>query len=261
METTGWNQMADWWDEQLGDDGDLWHRTLIDPPVFMLAGDVAGQRVLDLACGNGYMSRRFARQGAHVIGVDANAPIIERARAREAREPLGITYHAADAAHLDMLADGAFDLAVCNMALMDIADAAGAIQEVSRVLRPQGRFVASLSHPCFDKVNTSGWAIERIYPNTTIWRKMSRYRAIAVDDMPWLRIGDQPIITQAYHRPLSWYFRILRAAGFVVAALEEPEPTEEFLANSPQGSWIAEIPLHCVIEAWKLELAQPTPPA
>jgi hypothetical protein len=38
----------------------------------------------------------------------------------------------------------------------------------------------------------------------------------------------------------------------VVAALEEPEPTEEFLASSEQGAWIAEIPLHCVIEAWKV---------
>jgi hypothetical protein len=38
----------------------------------------------------------------------------------------------------------------------------------------------------------------------------------------------------------------------VVAALEEPEPTEEFLTASPQGPWIAEIPLHCVIEACKV---------
>ncbi len=256
MEVIGWDHMSDWWDAQHGDEGNLWHRALIDPPVFKLVGDVAGQRVLDLACGNGYMSRRFARQGAPVTGVDATAPIIERARAREANEPLGITYHIADAAHLGMLEDGAFDVVVCNMALMDIADATGAIQEVSRVLRPQGRFIASFSHPCFDKVNTSGWAIERIYPNTTIWRKMSRYRELSVDDLPWLRADDQPIITHAYHRPLSWYFRALRAAGFVVAALEEPEPTEEFLANSPQGQWIAEIPLHCVIEAWKVS-AQP----
>jgi hypothetical protein len=41
----------------------------------------------------------------------------------------------------------------------------------------------------------------------------------------------------------------------VVASLEEPEPTEEFLAASPQGAWIAEIPLHCVIEAWKASRA------
>lgn len=204
MSASGWDHMAEWWDEHLGDTGDLWHRTLIDPPLLELCGEVDGLHVLDLACGNGYLSRRFARQGATVIGVDANAPILERARQREAREPLGVAY------------------------------------------------VASFSHPCFDKVDTSGWSIEHIYPVTTIWRKMSRYREIAVAEVPWLSVPNQTVYTRAYHRPLSWYFRALRAAGLVVAALEEPEPTAEFLAGSPQGPWIAEIPLHCVIEAWKL---------
>ena len=124
--------------------------------------------MLDLACGNGYISRRFARAGGNVVGVDGSGAIVERARAREAREPLGITYHVADAADLEMLEDGAFDLVVCNMALMDIADADAAIEEVARVLVPDGRFVASIAHPCFDKMETSGWAIERIYPTTTI---------------------------------------------------------------------------------------------
>ena len=253
MNTFGWDQMTDWWDEKLGDEGDLWHRALIDPPLLRLVGEVSGMQLLDLACGNGYLSRRFARQGAIVTGVDANAPLIERVRTREARELLGITYHVADAAQLDMLEDSAFDLVISNMALMDIENATGAIQEVSRVLRSKGRFVASLSHPCFDKVNTSGWAIEQIYPTTTIWRKMSHYREEAVDDLPWQQIPGQVINTRAYHRPLSWYFRTLRASGLVVAALEEPEPTEEFLASSEQGPWIAEIPLHCVIEAWKVK--------
>lgn len=252
MSISGWNQMADWWDEKLGDEGDLWHRTLIDPPLLQLVGDVKGVRLLDLACGNGYLSRRFARQGAIVTSVDANEPVIERARMREAQESLGITYHVADAAHLPMLEEGTFDLVVCNMALMDIEDASGAIQEVARVLRQKGRFVASLSHPCFDKVNTSGWAIELIYPTTTIWRKMSHYREIAVDELPWQQAPGQIVYTRAYHRPLSWYFGTLRASGLVVAAFEEPEPTEEFLTSSPEGPWIAEIPLHCVIEAWKV---------
>ena len=252
MSSTGWNQMADWWDEKIGDEGDLWHRTLIDPPLLHLVGEVGGARLLDLACGNGYLSRRFARQGAIVTGVDANAPLIEQVRKREEQELLGITYYVADAAHLEMLDDGAYDVVVCNMALMDIEDAAGAIQEVARVLRPKGRFVASLSHPCFDKVNTSGWAIEQIYPITTIWRKMSHYREIVIDELPWLQVHGQTVYTLSHHRPLSWYFRSLRAAGMVVASLEEPEPTEEFLASSEQGPWIAEIPLHCVIEAWKV---------
>ena len=120
------------------------------------------------------------------------------------------------------------------------------------MLRPRGRFVASLAHPCFDKMATSGWAIERIYPVTTVWRKMSRYREIAAAEVPWLRVSDRTVYTRAYHRPLSWYVRTLRAAGMLVAALEEPAPTDEFLAASEQGPWIAEIPLHCVFEAWKL---------
>ncbi|HEX4206169.1 MAG TPA: class I SAM-dependent methyltransferase [Ktedonobacteraceae bacterium] len=253
MSSFGWDQMAEWWDEKLGDDGDLWHRALIDPPLIRLVGEVSGIRMLDLACGNGYLSRRFARQGASVIGVDANAPVIERARAREMQDPLGITYHVSDAARLEMLEDDSFDLVICNMALMDIENAAGAIQEVARVLQPRGRFVASLSHPCFDKVSTSGWDIERIYPNTTIWRKMSHYREIATDSVPWLKVPDGVVNTAAYHRPLSWYFRTLRTAGLVVSALEEPEPTEEFLEHSEQGPWIAEIPMHCVIETWKVK--------
>jgi len=64
-------------------------------------------------------------------------------------------------------------------------------------------------------------------------------------------VPGQTVMTRAYHRPLSWYFRALRAAALVVAALEEPEPTEE-LASSTQGPWIAEIPLHLVLEAWKI---------
>ena len=156
MTDNGWAQMAAYWDEQAGDAGDLWHRSLIDPPLLNLAGDTAGLRVLDLGCGNGYLSRRFARQGAIVTGVDASAPIIERAQAREAREPLGVTYHVVDAAHLDMLVDSSCDLVISNMALMDIEDATGTIQEVARILRPQGRFIFSMCHPCFDKVNTSG---------------------------------------------------------------------------------------------------------
>jgi ubiquinone/menaquinone biosynthesis C-methylase UbiE len=253
MSTSGWEIMADWWNEKLGDDGDLWHRTLIDPPLIQLVGEVAGLHMLDLACGNGYLSRRFARQGAIVTGIDASAPIIEHTRKREAQEPLAITYYVANAAHLDMLEDATFDLVICNMALMDIEDAAAAIQEVSRVLRPMGRFVASLSHPCFDKMETSGWDIEHIYPITTVWRKMSRYRELAVADTPWKNVYGQVVNTRAYHRPLSWYFRTLRSSGLVVAALEEPEPTEELLAKSSQGPWIAEIPLHCVIEAWKFQ--------
>jgi SAM-dependent methyltransferase len=153
------------------------------------------------------------------------------------------------AERLDMLEEASFDVVVCNMALMDIENAAGAISETARVLRLGGRLVASLSHPCFDIPNASAWVVERIDLTTTIWRKVSRYREFFMGLCPW-RVGPSQIVhTPAYHRPLSWYFHSFRAAGFVVTMLAEPEPADEFVADEPQGRWIALIPLHCVIEA------------
>jgi SAM-dependent methyltransferase len=75
MSSSGWDHMAEWWDDHLGEEGDLWHRALIDPPLLRLAGQVSGKCVLDLACGNGYLSRRFAREArqGHRSGCECTA--------------------------------------------------------------------------------------------------------------------------------------------------------------------------------------------
>jgi SAM-dependent methyltransferase len=244
--------MATWLDEKHQDEGDLWHRALIDPSVFRLLGPVTGQRVLELACGNGYLAHKLARLGAEVTAIDASPALIALAKKRSARLQLAIAYHVADAARIEVLLDASFDVVVSNMALMDIEDAAGAIREVARVLRTAGRFIASLSHPCFDVPNASAWVIERADFQTRVWRKTGRYRDAFKGSIPWQLAGPRGFHqTPAFHRPLSWYFRALKDAGLVVAMLEEPVPTEEFIAKDPQGEWIAQIPLHIVLEARK----------
>lgn len=250
MPTTTWERLADWYDAKQGDEGDLWHRTLIDPTFLRVVGDVRGLRVLDLACGNGYLARRFARAGATVVGVDASGPIIQRAKSREAKARLGIRYLVADATERIPVESGTFDLVASNMALMDMEEVEGAIAEAARVLKPGGRFVASLSHPCFDQGPSSTWQMERFFRTTKVWRKVARYRHPFEDEMPW-GIEDRTVTTVGYHRPLSWYARVLRDAGFLIRSLEEPEPTKEFIEGSPQGPYVVEIPLHLVIEAVK----------
>jgi 2-polyprenyl-3-methyl-5-hydroxy-6-metoxy-1,4-benzoquinol methylase len=250
MMGNSWDDMAAWLDEKHSDIGDLWHRALIDPVLLRLVGDVNHQQVLEVACGNGYLSRRFARMGAQVTSVDASVGLIERAQAREMREPLGIVYHVSDAASLSMLDTGSFDLVVCNMALMDMADAASSIGEIARALRSNGRFVASLEHPCFEHGPSTAWVLEQTVSQPAIlWRKVSHYREVAPYTINWNR---QQWQTTTYHRPLAWYMQALRTAGFALTALEEPSPQDEFLSNSSQGAWIAEIPLHIVFEARKI---------
>jgi ubiquinone/menaquinone biosynthesis C-methylase UbiE len=251
MSVEQWERMAEWYDLKQGDSGDLWHRDLIDPGLIRVLGSVRGLRVLDLACGNGYLARRFAREGARVVGVDASSPTVERAKARERAEPLGVEYHVADAARLSGFDSGRFDRVASNMAIMDIEDAAGAIREAARVLRPEGRFVFSMSHPCFDVMSRSMWVVERQNYEDTVWRKVRRYREPYEEDVPWRLDDGRFARTRGYHRPLSWYVSVLASAGFRVDAFEEPAPGPDMLRESPQGKWIAEIPLHCVIGAVK----------
>ena len=53
--------------------------------------------------------------------------------------------------------------------------------------------------------------------------------------------------------PLSWHFRAPRSAGLALTALEEPEPTEGFMAEGSQEEpFLREVPFRCVAEARKL---------
>jgi ubiquinone/menaquinone biosynthesis C-methylase UbiE len=253
---SAWDDLAAWYDAKQGEEGDLWHRTLIDPALLHRIGEVAGRDVLDLACGPGYLARRMARHGARVTGIDASASMIAQAVAHEATEPLGIRYLVASANALTTLPDGGFDLVYANMALMDIEDAEGAIREAGRVLRRFGRFVASFDHPCFGGDAETSWIFSRRgkqpVRQTGISRSVHRYRETFEDPGVWNLPDGRAGWTPAYHRSLAWYADAFRAAGFALTALDEPSGTEEFRASSPLGEAIAAFPVHLVVEAIRL---------
>jgi ubiquinone/menaquinone biosynthesis C-methylase UbiE len=104
-----------------------------------LAPVAPGQRVLDVACGTGIVARRASAEagaGGTVVGVDANAGMIDVARTVPAAGT--ITWHTADAAALP-LPDAAFDLVYCQQGLQFFTDRPGALREMHRVLAPGGR--------------------------------------------------------------------------------------------------------------------------
>lgn len=273
LEKAEWDGIASWWDGRMGDQhGDRWHRTLLDPALLDVVGDVEGQRVLDLACGTGHLSRRLASQGARVTGLDASAEMIRHAREREQRvqdsldesdvegaaNRAKIDFQCGDAARLENFDERTFDTVVVSMALMDIKDADQAISEAARVLHSGGRLVASLKHPCFDTGSeNSAWIIESFPYQDRVYRKVGRYRNLFEHYALW-RVGPEEnrgaetLTTTYYHRPLSWYFRVFRDSGLAVTAFEEPAPTEGFYEVSKQARYFEDVPLHCIIEARKL---------
>ncbi len=96
-------------------------------------------RVLDVACGTGAFSRAFARAvapGGLAIGLDASTTMLERAAAAE--RPANLAYVRGDAMQLPF-ANGSFDAVCCFAALYLIDDPWRAIDEIVRVLAPNGR--------------------------------------------------------------------------------------------------------------------------
>ncbi len=248
MQRREWATLADWFDENQGDEGDLWHRTLIYPGLLKVIGKVTGREILDVGCGNGSLVRTLTRMGNRVTGVDGSLPIIELAKARETRNPLGATYHGCDASNLSVFKANSFDLVTTCMALMDMPNAAGAIKEMGRVVKRSGRCVMLFSHPCFDIPRASSWLTEGGFGRTpVISLRLERYRELFSEWLRWSMTEEYEML--AYHRPLSWYFRAIRDAGLAVTMFDEPEPTREFLQQSDSGPAVEKFPLHCLIEA------------
>ena len=71
-------------------------------------------------------------------------------------------------------------------------------------------------------------------------------------NIQWRVENNEKKYTPSYHRPLNWYARILASNGLTITALEEPEPTDEFLEKEEDSSGFIEVPLHLVFEAVKL---------
>jgi SAM-dependent methyltransferase len=105
-------------------------------PVVELLAPRAGERILDLGCGDGYLTERLAAIGCDVVGVDGSAEQVAGARAR------GLDARVARAEALPFT--NQFDAVFSNAVLHWVKDAGGAIASVRRALRPGGRFVAEM---------------------------------------------------------------------------------------------------------------------
>jgi trans-aconitate 2-methyltransferase len=101
-----------------------------------LLAPVSGERILDLGCGTGHLTKRIADTGANVIGLDISESMIDEAR-RNYPELEFVKGDAADFAFAEP-----FDAVFSNAALHWVKRAEEAVACVARALKPGGRFVA-----------------------------------------------------------------------------------------------------------------------
>ena len=114
----------------------------------LLAAVRPGDRVLDLGCGNGQLTRLAARRAGigQVVGVDLSAPMLDRARTAATDEGVRNAEFIRADAQVHPFPPGGFDAALSRFGVMFFADPVAAFANVRRALRPGGR----LAFVCLD---------------------------------------------------------------------------------------------------------------
>jgi 2-polyprenyl-3-methyl-5-hydroxy-6-metoxy-1,4-benzoquinol methylase len=229
-----WNANAAYWDERMGEGNDF-VESLIWPSAQRMLALQPGERVLDIACGNGLYARKMAALGAEVVAFDFADEMIARAAAHPAPPAGSIGYRALDGtdeAALLALGERSFDAAACMMALFDMAEIGPLMRGAARLLRPGGRFVFSILHPCFNSSYVVRSADEEDREGTIVtsyWLKLRGYMTSRA--VRGLALRNQPEPHVYFDRPLQDVLGAGFAAGFVVDDMEE----RAFPADQPHG--------------------------
>jgi SAM-dependent methyltransferase len=226
------------------------------PVIESLLGDLRGASALDLGCGSGVYATRLAARGAHVVGVDLSAAMIDLARERARAQGAALDWLVADISRPLPFADAQFDLLFTATVLHYVEDLSAVMREVARLLRPRGRLIASLLHPMStarfplhqgEAVKLDRWDGRAEWP--------ARYFGAARRSIetPWLGFGevkDAGHRLDCFHHTVSDYFAAVQSAGLCVTHLREPAPPAAFAAtNAARYEEATSLPLYLIIEA------------
>jgi SAM-dependent methyltransferase len=239
-----WDHAAAAYAEGQATGRDRYRYAFFGPEHIALCGDVTGQRVLDVGCGAGYLGRELAERGATVGGVDISQKMIDHARQHESGTRLDIAFVVGDAAALPRPFDpGWFDLAVSCVALQDMPDPERVMRGVRESLRPGGRFVFSITHPC---TNTPFRRWERDAAGKR-WLCVDRYFERGPVEYPWTGWA-YDFTTQALHAPLEDWFAWSLAAGFTLRGFHEPQPSTYALRQHPDLEDATRVPYFAIFD-------------
>jgi len=261
--TTHWGEVADWYDQLVGEAGSEFHREVVLPGAIRLLGAKAGDAVLDIACGQGVLCRLLARQGVQTTGLDAAVDLIRMARDRNAQLPpesVKPVYQTADVRDLSALDEESFTAAACLLAIQNINPIAPVFRGVARLLKPMGRLVLVMMHPCFRGPKESSWGWDE--RAMVQYRRVDRYllpRKIPIVTHP----GKGKDYTWSFHKPIEAYAKALRNAGLLIDAMEE-WPSHKTSTSGPrapaENTARKEIPMFLAIRAVKAMAAEAESP-
>lgn len=213
---TSWNEVASWYDELLKND-DSYQSKVILPNLLRVLDLKKGEKVFDLACGQGYFANIFAHNGADVVASDLSKNLIETAK-KNSKEK--ISFYISPANKAQFLKDSSIDTIVVVLAIQNIENAGEVFAECKRVLKKDGRIVLVLNHPSFRVPQGSDWVFEKGIQSRIVSQYLSPSK-IYIDMTPGEKNPKKKIKTVSFHRSIQDYMKIFSKNGFAITRLEE----------------------------------------
>jgi SAM-dependent methyltransferase len=214
---TSWENVSGWYRGYLAGK-DTVQAEVIFPGALRLLDPKDGEKILDVACGEGSFARMIARtRGVKIVGVDAAPSLVAMA---SRRAPSNAEFLVGDVLKIgSAFSPASFEAAACILAVQNMDPIVPLFTGIARALKPSGRLVLVMNHPAFRVPRQSGWGWDE--ERKLQYRRVDRYLssfAAPIQAHP----GSAPgVTTVSYHRPLQAYVAALAAAGFVVETLEE----------------------------------------
>ncbi len=221
-----WSTSAEAWDKAVLEDVN--RIGLLDSRALNLMGKAAGQKVLDVGCGEGRFVRMLLEKGAHAEGLDPIPHFINLAKERCPEA----TWHLGRAEEMDLTG---YDWVVCYLSLIDVADLAASVAACAKAMVPGGKLLNITLSP-FATTRTSAYETD---PETgEAYIRMEDYSSSRPQ-----RVGWKGIEIINFHRPLDEQLMCFVNQGLILRHYQEAVPTDSEIEQFPKLSIQQKLPL------------------
>jgi len=248
--TTSWGKVAKWYDNLLEENDDTYQTKVILPNLLRILDLKKEEKVIDIACGQGFFTRIFKEAGASPTGADISTELISIAKEKSNKD---IPFYVSPSHKLNFAQNETYDTAVVVLAIQNIEKMDETFAEVRRILSKNGRMILVLNHPAFRIPKTSSWGYDE--KSQTQYRRIDKYLSdskVIIDMHPGMKNSEKTI---SYHRSLQNISKCLFKNGFAISKLEEwisHRTSEKGIRQKAEDTARKEIPLFMAVEVRRL---------
>lgn len=215
-----WNNSADWYDKNMGEEGDELNRTIIRPNVLRVIGNLQGKNLLDVGCGSGYLTSELAKTAEKVVGTDFAPDFIQLCQEKY-KDQQNLIFHVQDVTKEFVFPSESFDLVLCKMVLQYVENIDTFAKESKRVLKIGGKVVVIVDHP---------FNSQFYYAQSLVGKTNPKYEGLkdyfSEEAQTKLSLWGKVELTW-YPKTISKYILPFTKAGLHLSNIEEYEETRE----------------------------------